>query len=143
MEPNGHGWGGNKVTIQDNQIGPGRLFFVAAHCVYGVNNITVANNQLNGKTLNISVEPPPGRPRRHDWIIQNNTSNKIYGNDGGALITFTRVDNATVTGNSAPIDDGRNMAGVRARESCNIVVRHNHFPGAVQQGRIYPYDQCP
>lgn len=63
LEPNSPSWGAQNIHIVDNQIGPGRLLFVAAHGLGPVDQIVVAGKELRGHVLSMSVQPP-GADRR-------------------------------------------------------------------------------
>jgi hypothetical protein len=125
-----------RVTIQKNRFGPGRLLFLAAHGNAGtVEDIAIVDNTLIGKSLNLSVSAPP-RSRRARFRIVGNTADRVYGNPGGHLMFFQRVDGVEVRGNRNPVEAGRQMVGVRTRESCNVVVRDNVWPNGIGESTI-------
>ncbi len=129
----------DKVTIRDNTVGTGRLKFVASAGQGQVNNVTVANNVLKGKSLNILVTPPVG-VRRTGWTLTGNTSDSTYGSPIGAVIVFYQTDAITVTGNYQPLQSGRDMVGVDTNDGCDVVVSGNQFPGGV--GESTPEATC-
>lgn len=134
-------WGAEDVVIQDNLIGPGRLNFIAAHGKGPVNRITVANNTLVGRGLSITVQPETAG-RRHGWHILNNTSDTSIGNPGGAAMSFERIDDLVVRGNTQPLDHGRNMVMAKALDSCDVAISGNHIPGGVGQSRLTGTHRC-
>jgi hypothetical protein len=105
LEPNGNGWGVENAVISDNDVGTGRLSFVAAVGRGPVNNISILRNHLTDKAMIITVNNQQlGAPRRHDWIIANNTTNLSWGTAPPAgMMTFEHVDRLTITGNIAPM----------------------------------------
>jgi Right handed beta helix region len=52
LEPNAPSWGADNIHILDNEVGPGRLLFVAAGGRGPVNRVVVARNVLRGHLLN-------------------------------------------------------------------------------------------
>ena len=51
LEPNGPRWGVNNIHVIDNQVGPGRLLFVAAVAARPVDRVVIARNTLHGRAL--------------------------------------------------------------------------------------------
>lgn len=73
LEPNSPSWGAQNVHILDNEVGPGRLLFVAAAGRGPVAQVVVARNRLRGHILNMSVQPP-GTDRRSGFYVVDNMS---------------------------------------------------------------------
>lgn len=141
LEPDSPEWQVQSIMIDHNQVGPGRLLFVAAAGRGPVNGVSIVDNTLTGRNLNISVVTPTGK-RRYNWLITGNTSNGVYGSPSGGAINLTRVSGITVTGNTQTLQKGRNMAGVQAKQSCDVTVSNNHFANARPEPAI-AYQACP
>lgn len=125
LEPgNGAGSSIDRVTIRNNQVRSGGLFFVAANGHGPVNNITVEGNRLTGMTMGMDVNDRDGG-RRSGWRVTSNSADLPSG--GIATMRFTRIDGLTVTGNVQPMKPYRNMVGVLTTDSCNVVVSNNTF----------------
>lgn len=137
LEPNGAGWSVNNVTIDNNDIGPGRTLFVAAHGVGPVNNVTITNNRLNGRELGSSISADSSG-RRHDWKFNNNSSLSQHGTGtgNGATITFYNVDNIEMKNNIQPMQTGRNMHFVNLYNSTGLVFRGNTLENASGSARL-------
>jgi hypothetical protein len=132
FEPNSAAGGARRVTIRNNDIGPGRLLFLAAGGAAGtVEDVTVDGNRLKNRVLNIEVLTPVGS-RRTRIKIMNNVSDLRFGSPN-TLMYFTRVDGLVVTGNTNPLTAIRNMSGVIADESCGVNVSGNTFTGAARE----------
>lgn len=121
LEPNSERGGAIDVQILNNQIGPGRLLFLAASGLGPVASIVVSGNQLTGRALTATILPPEGARRDRFWIV---------GNRGGAPAKSTpikvyRVDGLVVWRNLQPV--ARGAAGVRAQGVCGITVSENDF----------------
>jgi hypothetical protein len=141
LEPNGDRWGADNVLIANNVIGDGRLLFLASAGKGPVSNVTVRNNVLH-RPMTVKVEASDGT-RRQNFVITDNVADVKYGTNGGAALTFVRVDGVTVTGNTQPIQLNRGTVGVKATESCGVKVAGNSFPGSAGESTILPYGGCP
>jgi Right handed beta helix region len=120
LEPNSPSWGADNVHIIDNEIGPGRLLFVAAGGRGPVNRVVVARNVLRGHLLNLWVIPPDGDHRQRFWVVDNTS-------DTGAArppLQFTRADGVIVSGNRQPMTKP-GEALVQAVDSCDVSVTGN------------------
>lgn len=136
LEPNLSSDVVRRITIRDNAFGPGRLLFLASGGAAGtVEDIKVERNVLTGKELNVQMVAPVGS-RRSRVRIAGNSSNFSHGNPMGYLMLFQRVDGVEVSGNANPLQAGRNMVGVRTRESCAVVVRNNAWQNGVGESDI-------
>lgn len=133
LEPGrGPGWGVDNVVIRDNDIGVGRLFFIAAAGDGPVNNVTVEGNRLRGIALQIWMVDKAGGIR-HNWKVLNNTSDRIHNNRDLAPMRFWRVDGLEVHGNTQPFTKGSVMYGVRAEDSCKLALDGNTYANATGQ----------
>jgi len=66
LEPNGLKWVIRRVTVQDNDIGPGRLLFFANHgAAAPIEDISFISNRLTGKAMNGSIRSPTGSRRKN------------------------------------------------------------------------------
>ena len=135
MEPGvGGAYGVENVVIRNNDIGPGRLFFVAAAGNGRVDNITIQGNRLRGQAMQFYVIDQAGGMRR-DWRVLDNTSDLPFSAPHLAVMRFTRVDGVTVRGNTQPFK-GTAMYGAKAQDSCNLALTGNTYPGAIGQSLV-------
>jgi hypothetical protein len=118
------------VRITGNQVRNGRLYFVAARGHGPINNIVIENNNLSGMTMAMTMGDGDGGVRR-GWTITGNRSDLASGNPQGAVLEFDRINGLTVRSNTQPLQAGRNMYLVKARNSCNVSVSANAYPGGV------------
>lgn len=131
--------------MRHNTFGPGRLFFLASKGRgSNIDDVTIENNRLVGRALNIFVVPPVGH-RRGRFRILNNTSEDHQGGPPGlfpymgsppALMTLERIDGLEVRGNVNPLPASQQMIGVRALGSCKVTVTGNRFSGAVKESEV-------
>ncbi len=140
IEPNGATWGADNVLIADNEIGPGRLLFVASAGSGPISNITVTRNVLH-RPLTATVAASDGT-RRQNYVFTDNVSDANWGRAGGSALTFKKVDGITVTGNVQKLQAGRGTVGVEAFDSCNVTVRGNSFPGGAGEATVLAYAGC-
>jgi hypothetical protein len=101
LEPNGRSWGAENIHIVDNQVGPGRLLFVAAGGGGPVNRVVIARNTLRGRPLNLWVIPREGERRQRFWVVDNASDTVAL----DASLQFTRTDGVIAHGNRQPIDE--------------------------------------
>ncbi len=136
LEPGrGDGWGVDNVTIRNNDIGPGRLFFVAAAGNGPVNNITIEGNRLDDIALQIYMNDKSGG-MRHNWKVLNNTSNRVHNNRDLAPMRFWRINGLEVHGNVQPMTKGFEMYGVRAETACNLSLDGNTYLNSTGQSLL-------
>jgi hypothetical protein len=142
LEPYSVSSGISNVTVRNNTFGPGRLLFLAAGSTVQarISDISIENNRLQGKTMNITMTAPVGGVRHRNIRIESNVTDLGFGGSQ-ALMTFTRVDGVEVRLNSSVLASGRNMVGVRTIQSCAVVVRNNDFANAIMEADIQPF-QC-
>ncbi len=121
------------VRIHDSTFGAGRLLFFASKGAGGtIENITIEDNVLTGKAMIMEVQSPTGGPRRRGYIVRNNVSDTGHGGPSETCMWFVRVDDITVTGNTQPLQSGRNMHVARTDECCGTIdISGNTFPGGV------------
>jgi Right handed beta helix region len=139
LEPNSPTWGAENVQILDNQIGPGRLLFVAMGGSGPVNQVVVARNTLRGHSLSVIESPPADARRGGFWIIGNTSDSPVT----RSPLNFTRTDGVVVTGNTLPmIRAGESF--VRATDVCGLAVSGNTLtPGNVQVSGAAPCGAPP
>lgn len=138
LEPGAVGRVVENVVIRNNDIGEGRLLFIAAGGAGTVNNVEVSGNRLVGKKFSLDVQTPEGF-RRAGWRVFNNVSDTQTG-VSVAPMDFLRVDGIEVSGNDVgPLS--RSL--VRAVDSCSIDVSGNMVGGtAVELEELGTY-VCP
>ncbi len=127
LEPNSRSEGAQRITIANNVIGPGRLFFVAAGKSAGAGNddvsgLIVEDNALRGHALNVVIDARASRgQRRADVRVVGNVSD--VPSYGDPPLRFRHVDGVLVRGNRAPI----RFQAVSERDCTHVVVAGNHF----------------
>ncbi|MFP5256360.1 MAG: hypothetical protein ACLGI8_10985 [Acidimicrobiia bacterium] len=127
LEPNSPSWGAEDIHILDNDVGPGRLLFVAAAGRGPVDEVVVARNRLRSHILNITVEPPGAERRRRFWVVDNTSDEPAT----RPPLRFTRVDGVVVTGNRQPMVRPGEPA-VAVDGVCGLVVAGNDLtPGSL------------
>jgi hypothetical protein len=119
LEPNGPSWGANNIHVIDNQVGPGRLLFVAAAGIGPVDGVVIARNTLQGRALYVWVDPPEGSRRQRFWVVDNTTDTMAMDEP----VQFTRTDGAVVDGNRQAIEAPDAL--VRSTDSCSVAVTDN------------------
>jgi Right handed beta helix region len=116
-----------RVTIRDNTIGPGRLYFLANEGQAApTEDISVIGNTFVRKAMTIRVDPPRGTRARYRII--GNVSDTPVGFGGGGALTFNNVVGIEVRDNVQPMQKGRYISGVSIRGSRDVVVTGNSFP---------------
>ena len=141
LEPNGSTWGAFNVDIENNIIGPGRLNLLSSSGAGPVSNITFAHNVIN-RGANMQVGDSSGG-RRGPFTISDNVATAGWGSAAGsALLSFSNIDGLTVTGNTLPLQTSRGDFGVKATDSCNVVVTSNTFTNAVAPATVTPGPSC-
>ncbi len=141
LEPNGATWGALNVDIEYNTIGIGRLNLLSSAGTGPVSNVTFAHNRLN-RPVHMVVRANDGG-RRGPFTIKDNVATQVWGSaEGSAALSFANVDGLTVAGNTIPLQDGRGDYGVKATNSCGVVIRGNSFPGAVTDSYVTPGPGC-
>jgi hypothetical protein len=123
LEPTARSWGAENVHILDNEVGPGRLLFIAAAGSGPVNRVIVARNTLRGRILSVWVLAEEGARRRHVWVVDNTTDTPAAN-----PLRFRRVDGVIVHGNRQPLLATRAL--VEATDSCDVAITDNDIaPG--------------
>lgn len=139
IEPNTAQWGARRVTIADNDIGPGRLNFVAGHGSAGtVDEISIVGNRLKGKPMNVSLKAPSAK-RRSNFSLIGNVSDASFGSSIAA-VTIEGFDGVTIRDNVLPLAAGRGMTAVAFRTTCNTNVTGNQFVNAARDVSTDGYD---
>ena len=119
LEPNGPSWGADNIHVIDNQVGPGRLLFVAAAGSGPIGSVVIARNALQGRALYVWVDPSEGSRRQRFWVVDNTTDTMAMDEP----VQFTRTDGAIVHGNRQPIEAPDAL--VRSTDSCGVAVAEN------------------
>lgn len=108
VEPTVNYYAVRRVLIDDNDIGPFRLNFVASKGASSTcEDITISNNSLGvGAPLKIDMNAPSGGVRRGPVTITGNTSVSEF---GSALenIRVVRYDGVTIANNTIVCQPGR------------------------------------
>jgi hypothetical protein len=137
LEPSSLNGGALEVVIRDNEIGPGRLAFLAARGVGPNISFTVENNILHrgmGTTVKTGHQY-----RRGPIRIVGNISDYEIGSSSPAL-EFHRVDGVVVRDNYQAIQGWRDQTFVMACESTGVDIRDNEVPGAGRDSEVL--DTC-
>ncbi len=124
LEPTGHRWLVSNVFILNNAVGKGRLLFVASHGSGPVNGVVIAGNVLRGHSLTIDAASP-GRRRRSDWIVMNNSSDTPV---HSRPLRFRGIDGLVLQGNHQVVSGSHAAAVVTA--VCGARISGNEFGGA-------------
>jgi hypothetical protein len=125
LEPTAWGWSAENVHIIDNEVGRGRLLFVAAAGVGPINRVVIARNTLRGRDLGVMMKSPEDRRRRHFWVVDNTSDFTAK----ASPLRFTRADGVIVHGNRQPMN-ARDVALVMAVDSCDVAITDNDIaPG--------------
>jgi hypothetical protein len=122
LEPNTPSWGADYVVIANNTVGPGRLYFVAAHGNGPVNHVTIAGNVMRGHLLNIDVVAPRGT-RRTNWLIAGNRSDKPAHQ---RVIRLLGVNQVTVQNNTQRVST-HGESGIVLAGGCQYHVSGNNL----------------
>jgi hypothetical protein len=139
LEPNGTNWGARRVMITDNDIGPGRLNFIAGHGYAApFDDIKVIGNRLKGKTMNVSLKAPDPS-RRSNFSLIGNISDASYGSPAPPIV-ITGFDGVTIRDNVMRLDAGRKMTVVGLTLTCDVVVAGNQFTNAAQDVKTDGYE---
>ena len=129
MEPSSPGWTTRNVTIRNNDVGKGRLYFLASVGASPVmDNITIEGNHLH-RNMRMYVDPPKGV--RSNYQILDNVADFGVSQRGGAALGFRDIVNLEVRGNTIRVQPGRNISGVSIGNCAHVVVADNAFRGAV------------
>jgi hypothetical protein len=124
LEPTTPSWGADNVHILDNEVGPGRLLFVAAAGDGPVNRVVIARNRLQGRALSFWMLAEEGERRQRAWVVDNTSDVPMT----APPLRFSRVDGVIVHGNRQSIDE--TGALVRAEDSCDVAITDNDIaPG--------------
>jgi hypothetical protein len=128
LEPNGVTGGARNIHILDNAVGPGRLLFIASAGNGPVDQVVVARNTLNGRSLSVYVKPPPGQRRSAIYIVDNTSTEAVK----RSPVDITSVDGLVVTGNTEPITVP-GVPAVVATGVCGMLVANNNVAPSTAQ----------
>lgn len=130
MEPSSPTAITRRVTIRNNTIGVGRLYFFANEGVAApTEDIAILYNRFVNKAMTIRVDPPKGTRARYRII--GNVSDTAVGFAGGGAMAFSDVVGIEVRNNVQPMQRGRGISGVSLRNSREVIVSGNRFPYGV------------
>jgi hypothetical protein len=131
------------VWVRDNNIGAGRLLFVAGHGEGNVSDIYVQNNRLFGHDLGIDMAAPDYR-RRQNIVVTGNVSNEAVGNGRGSIIRVAGYDYVDVRNNVNPSQKARNMYMLGTIGACKVTAAGNNLGphGAGQQKLLAAPADC-
>jgi hypothetical protein len=116
-----------RVTIRNNTIGQGRLYFLANEGVAApTEDISILNNRFVNKAMTIRVNPPRGIRSRYR-VIGNVSDTPVDFGAGGGAMSFTNVVGVEVRNNKQPMQRGNQSSGVAIKGSRDVVVTGNWF----------------
>jgi hypothetical protein len=123
-----------RVTIRNNTIGQGRLYFLANEGVAAPTaDISILNNRFVNRGMTIRVNPPSGTRSRYR-VIGNVSDFPVDFGAGGGAMSFTNVVGVEVRDNVQPMQQGNQSSGIALKNSRNVTVTGNRF--AFAQGPI-------
>jgi Right handed beta helix region len=119
-----------RVTIRNNTIGQGRLYFLANEGVAAPTaDISILNNRFVNRGMTIRVNPPSGTRSRYR-VVGNTSDFPVDFGSGGGAMSFTNVVDLEVRNNVQPMQQGNQSSGVAIKGSRNVTVSGNWFPYA-------------
>ena len=127
LEPNGPAQGADNIHIIDNNVGPGRLLFLAADGLGPVNHVVVARNFLHSRNLSMEIRPPGDTRRTGFWVV----GNKSAAGGKSPIGEFDRLDGLVVANNKQPITRA-GVPTVIANGVCGLVVSGNDVSPSTQ-----------
>ena len=126
LEPSSKASITQRVTIRDNTIGVGRLYFLANEGLAApTSDISIIGNHFVGKAMTIRVNPPSGTRSRYRVI--GNVSDTPVGFDGGGAFQFSDVVGIEIRDNVQPMQRNRGISGLAIKNSRDVVVAGNRF----------------
>jgi hypothetical protein len=130
MEPSSTRDVAHNITFSNNQVGPGRLYFLASEGVAApIDGVNVINNRLTGKAMNMRINPPRGT--RSNYRVIGNYSDTRQRQGGGGVMAFSNVIGLEVRDNRQPVQAHQGISGVSVRKCQNVLVTENKFLNAV------------
>jgi hypothetical protein len=121
FEPNTKRGGAENIHVLSNEVGRGRLLFVASHGNGPVNDVVITGNKLD-RVLSVDVKSPGGDRRSRFWVTGNKSSTPA---DHRPML-FIRVDSVVVSDNVQPVNR-KGQAGVGLDDVCGARVEGNDF----------------
>ena len=96
-----------RVTIRNNTIGQGRLYFFANEGVAApTEDVSILNNRFVNKAMTIRVNPPRGIRSRYR-VIGNVSDTPVDFGAGGGAMSFTNVVGVEIRNNVQPMQRGK------------------------------------
>ncbi|MGH9243695.1 MAG: right-handed parallel beta-helix repeat-containing protein [Acidimicrobiales bacterium] len=140
LEPHNPNQGIRRVLIRDNEIGPGRFYFVAAGGMAApMEDITILHNRMHGKVPSVTVRGHP-QLRRQRIIIAGNVSDT---NSNHPVFTFRWVDGVLVVANTVALREPKEaISAVETFDSCYVTVAGNDF-GEAGPLAVMSANSCP
>jgi hypothetical protein len=136
FEPTGTSWGAERVTVEDNVTGNGRLLWLSSGGQgSNVRDIVVRRNRMEGKAGApvIYLKTPEGH-RRGPITVEDNEF--LVSGSPAPGFRFIRTDGVRFSGNRATFPENRAMTAVSIEYSDDVVVTGNDFVGHAQLARI-------
>lgn len=127
LEPSTVTSAARRVTIRNNTVGVGRLYFLANEGrAAPIEDISILDNSFVNKAMTIKVNPPTGTRSR--FRVIGNTSDTPVGYNGGGALAFSDVTGVEVRNNVQPMQRNRGISGVSVKRCRDVVVTGNRFP---------------
>lgn len=140
IEPNNIAGAIHRLTFQNNDIGPGRLLFVANYGAPApMEDIKIVNNKLTGKPMQIWVsDQGAGLNNRKRYTISGNTSDTQAGEPSGASLQFQGVSDLVVSNNVSPQQRStdRTMSLVLLQRVNGARVVNNNIPNGIASMKL-------
>jgi hypothetical protein len=112
-----------RVTIRNNTIGVGRLYFFAnAGLAAPTEDISIIGNTFVNKAMTVRVNPPTGIRSRYR-IIGNRSTTPM----DGAAFALNNVAGVEIRDNVQPMQRGNRSPGVSIRGCTDVTVTGNQF----------------
>jgi hypothetical protein len=129
IEPTYANWTTRNVTISNNVVGHGRGYFLAnkgsGQAI--VDGVSILNNELRGKTMQILSAAAPGK--HTNYRIIGNRSNMVLSGYGGPFV-FHNVTNLQISFNRQITQNSHPLRGASLKGAVHVVIAGNEWLNA-------------
>lgn len=129
IEPTYADWSSHNVTISNNIVGHGRGYFLAnkGNGQARIDGVSILNNQLRGKTMQVLSAAAPGK--HTNYRIIGNTSNMVLSGAGSGL-AFHNITGLEISFNVQRTQMGHPLRGASLRDAAHVVIAGNQWLNA-------------